>query len=500
MRTGMKTLDTILRSADYKPEVTWAVAVFKAMIEEIELMHMDNMLVTKLVPAWVEVSDDKEAPVQVEIKTWVETASEDDIYYRAPELSTHTEDERSDYFSATAIFYALLTGRAPWGGTCNKVNGETQRNILLKWERTMHPLDMTRVPEALRPIVERGLAIDPNARFQTSAGLMEAIDSLDPEALKPAPEPEAEKEAQPVQREDPIPLKSTHRVPEETSVKFDFRKGKGNGFKDIAGMQELKDLLADDVLYVFQNAEQAKRYRLTIPNGMLLYGPPGCGKTYLAEKFAEEAGVNYVLVKASDLGSPYIHGTQEKIAQLFHQAKDNAPVVICLDEFDAMAPDRSSRSGENVASEVNEFLSQLNNCSDSGIFVIALTNRPDKLDPAILRSGRFDKKIYVPLPDKDARREIFSIHLKDRPCDESVLDLDKLSELSDGYVGSDIALIVNDAARKAARRNQLITEELLEDTLRRTPPSLKKDMLKYYNRIHIQMEKGQDARPAIGFQ
>ena len=264
-------------------------------------------------------------------------------------------------------------------------------------------------------------------------------------------------------------------------------------------MNELKHILSDDVLFVMRNQELAQRYRIDPLNGILLYGPPGCGKTYLAEKFAEEAGTNYILVKASDLGSTYIHGTQERIAQLFKQAKKHAPAVICLDEFDAMVPDRSSRAGEHTANEVNEFLSCLNNCSHDGIFVIAMTNRPDKVDPAVLRSGRFDKMIYVPLPDKDTRKQIFSIHMQGRPYDANALDMDKLSELSDGYVSSDISLIVNDAARKAARANQLITEELLEESIHHTEPSVKADMVKYYNQIHLQMERGRDARPVIGF-
>ena len=245
-----------------------------------------------------------------------------------------------------------------------------------------------------------------------------------------------------------------------------------------------------------------EKYRLTTPNGMLLYGPPGCGKTFVAEKFAEETGFNFILVKSSDLASSFVHGSQEKIAQLFKQAEAKAPIVICFDEFDALVPDRSNPAAQYSASEVNEFLSQLNNCSERGIFVVATTNRPDKIDPAVLRTGRIDKQIYVPLPDKEARKEMFLIHLQGRPFDANNIDADKLSELTEGYIASDIAYVVNDAAMVAAFTDQDITEELLETSVKNTHPSLRKDTLSIYEDIRRKMENTERSnltRPRIGF-
>ena len=115
---------------------------------------------------------------------------------------------------------------------------------------------------------------------------------------------------------------------------------------------------------------------------------------------------NFLMVKTSDLASIYIHGSQEKIGSLFKQAQEKAPSVLCFDEFDALVPNRSNIDNTSMSGEVNEFLSQLNNCSKKGIFVIATSNRPDKIDPAVLRTGRIDKQIYVPLPDLDARKEM----------------------------------------------------------------------------------------------
>lgn len=155
-----------------------------------------------------------------------------------------------------------------------------------------------------------------------------------------------------------------------------------------------------------------------------------------------------------------------------------------------------------MSGEVNEFLSQLNNCSKKGIFVIATSNRPDKIDPAVLRTGRIDKQIYVPLPDLDARKEMFMLHLKGRPYDEAAIDAKHLAELSNGYIASDIAYIVNDAAMTAAFTNQLISQELLETSIRNTRPSIRPEMVKMYKEIEEKMqgvERRNMERPRIGF-
>ena len=454
---------------------------FMVLLHESQLKHENGEFGTAIFPANCGIT------------------KENEIYYTAPELTDDNSDAQSDIFTATAIFYATLTGHAPWSGCCDGIRSPRQQKVILRLQRKMSPLDMTSIPTSLHPILQKGLAIKPTDRYTTIADLLHDLETLPDEELT---ETTTLAEEQPsfVLPDTKAKAYSAHSSFEEKTTQFIFHKGSGNGFKDIAGMEDIKTMLSDDVLFVLRNREQAQRYRLKTLNGILLYGPPGCGKTYLAEKFAEEAGTNYILVHASDLGSPYIHGSQEKIAQLFRQAKKNAPVVVCLDEFDAMAPDRNSRAGEQTANEVNEFLTHLNNCANDGIFVIALTNHPDKLDPAVLRSGRLDKKIFVPLPDDAARKEIFHIHLQGRPYEADKLDLNKLSVLSDGYVSSDIALAVNDAARKAARQNQLITEDLLEDSVQHISPSVKSDMEKYYNQIRIQMEQGKDARPLIGFR
>lgn len=218
---------------------------------------------------------------------------------------------------------------------------------------------------------------------------------------------------------------------------------------------------------------------------MLLYGPPGCGKTFFAEKFAEEVGFKYVLVKSSDLATSLVHGGQQKIRQLFDQAEQNAPIVVCLDEFDALVPTRSWNS--HSSEEVNEFLSQMNNCSQRGIFIVATTNRPDKIDIAVKRTGRLDKMVYVPLPDEEARREMFELYLKDRPLEEDI-NIQELAELTDGYVASDIAYIVNDTASLAAYTKSKISFASLQSAIKDNPPSLNAEILTEYEALRKQMD------------
>ena len=277
-----------------------------------------------------------------------------------------------------------------------------------------------------------------------------------------------------------------------------FSKPKGGGFADVAGMDDLKKLLNESVLYVLRDKERAQRYRLSIPNGMLLYGPPGCGKTFIAERFAEEAGYSFRFVKSSDLASIYIHGTQEKIGELFSEARACAPCVLYFDEFEALVPRRADAHNASHAGEVNEFLTQLNNCGKDGVFVIATTNQPQLIDEAVLRRGRIDHIIYIPMPDEAARAEMFAIHLRNRPC-ASDIDCKRLAHITERYVASEIAFIVSQAALIASRTDDLITQALLERMVKETKPRTTVDMIKRYESMRQQLEQVVTERPRIGF-
>ncbi len=274
---------------------------------------------------------------------------------------------------------------------------------------------------------------------------------------------------------------------------------KGNGFADVAGMQELKEQLQSDVIDVLNNPEQAKQLGISIPNGLLFYGPPGCGKTFFAEKFAEELGCNYIYVKCSDIASPYIHGGQNKIADLFKTARKKAPSIIFLDEIEAMVRDRNLHTNASESGEVNEFLTQLNNCGQDGVIVIGATNKPTAIDPAALRAGRFDYKYYIPNPDKETRTKLFEVILKNRLKDSDI-DYNKLAAMTENYVSADIRLVIDRAARLVFKRKlKKISMAVLLEVLEGFKPSVSLDIIREHEAIRDRFNGLKEKRKPIGF-
>ena len=276
----------------------------------------------------------------------------------------------------------------------------------------------------------------------------------------------------------------------------------GNGFRDIAGMNNIKEQLQTQVIDVLTKVEHFKKYGVTIPNGMLLYGPPGCGKSYISEKFCEEAGFNFILIKPSDISSIYVSGGEEKIGQLFAEAENNSPSVICFDEVDAVMPKRTEGINQSVSARLNEFLAQINKCSDRGIFVIATTNKPDLIDDAMLRSGRLELQFYIPPPDDKAREELFKLYLNNRYC-EIDINYSELSIKTKNYVASDIEFIVNKAAHKSAMLDVRISNDILIEVLKSFKPTVTKSLIDDYEKDYKRfndIDKEDDNRPTIGFK
>ena len=404
-----------------------------------------------------------------------------DLYYVAPERFYGEGSTRSDIFSVGVVLYKLIFGVLPWETNLAGLTLQEQVQAIIDKRNgplTIPNVQVLEIDNNLLKIMVKALAPAPKQRFASAKEFLDAIEgNIEVESA-------------------PISMTKVNQAENSPSM----RPKEGNGFADVAGMNEIKSIMQKKIINILKDPEKAERFKIQIPNGMLLYGPPGCGKSFIAEKFAEEAGYNYVFIKSSDLASIYVHGSQEKIGALFDEARKNAPTILNFDEFEALVPNRSKINNSSESGEVNEFLSQMNNCGKDRIFVIASSNRPDLIDPAILRKGRMDKIIYIPVPDKEARQGIFEIHMKDRPASNDI-DYTRLADMTENFVASDIAYIVNDAATRAFEDDIEITQSLLEEVIRENNPSVTSKDLKTYEELRNKLEsKGKEPeRPRIGF-
>ncbi len=262
---------------------------------------------------------------------------------------------------------------------------------------------------------------------------------------------------------------------EKNSKKSNENNTSRKGLEKVAGMSDLKKQLDVDVIQSLRQIEKYQKYGIELLNGILLYGPPGCGKTFIARCLAEEIGYSYFEIKPSDLASVYIHGTQEKIAKLFKEAEQEKPSLIFIDEIDAVLPNRNEGNlNHHHLSEVNEFLAQISNCNEKGIIIIGATNRPKAIDSAMLRTGRLEKHIYIGFPDFNARLDMLKQYIENRPFSED-LDLFNVAILTVGYTSSDLKYIVNETAKMALKKDSKITDEFFKEVIEKYKPSVKND-------------------------
>jgi len=227
-------------------------------------------------------------------------------------------------------------------------------------------------------------------------------------------------------------------------------------FNDVAGVEEAKEELKEVVEFL-KDPERFRRLGARIPKGVLLLGPPGCGKTLLARAVAGEAGVPFFFISGSEFVEMFVGVGAARVRSLFEQAKQHKPCIVFIDELDAVGRQRGAGLGgghDEREQTLNELLVQMDGFDpNEGIIVIAATNRPDILDPALLRPGRFDRRIVVDPPDLRGRHEILKIHTRNKPLDEDV-DLELLAKRTPGFTGADLANLVNEAAILAARKKK----------------------------------------------
>ncbi|RLE66231.1 MAG: hypothetical protein DRJ38_02155 [Thermoprotei archaeon] len=266
-------------------------------------------------------------------------------------------------------------------------------------------------------------------------------------------------------------------------------------FDDIGGLEEVKAQLYESIILPLKKNNLAKKFKLSIPKGILLFGPPGCGKTLIMKALASQLRMKFIHVKCSDIMSKWYGESEQKLARLFTLARRESPCVLFFDEIDAIAKKRDAYSTDDVAPRLlSIILSEMDGMEPfDGVLVVGATNMPEVLDPAILRPGRFDKVIYVPPPDKKAREKIFKIHCKGLPLASDV-DFSVLAEMTERFSGADIAAVVKEASRRALKdsikgRSRLIGLGDFIAVIKKFKPSITYEMLEKYEKFRMDYER-----------
>lgn len=481
-----------------------------------------NPVLCSLVKAGAETDSGEAAPVDGE-----------NAFYRAPENYEGAYSGRSDVFSLAMLLLYMLQGDYPF-----KERFDCAGLSVVDFEAKYVDMLSTKVPRidilgSFKSVISRCLSVAPAMRPESVAALASHVGAvIEREGMKPytpleyvtgnngeddnrSEEPEPEPVGKPERRNDDddsrTDPRSTRRRDDDRKANVEIVRVSGNGFKDVAGMEELKTKFNRNFISIVRNPDLAKKFLIAPPNGILLWGPPGNGKTFISRKLAEESGLLYTLVNPSDLGSIYVHGTQGMIGDLFARcekmaAKEKTGVLLCLEEFDTLVPNRASQGPNNRNDEVAEFLTRLNNCAEKGVYVIATTNRIDAIDPAVMRKGRMDEVYYVGLPDARVRSELFQLEVDKRPHDS--IDYNRLAEMTEGYTSGDISFLVKEAARKSFEATLAqqsgeplgIAQSLLEATIKEYPSSVTSTERHNYEKLRDSYVHNRQATVPVGFK
>jgi transitional endoplasmic reticulum ATPase len=256
-------------------------------------------------------------------------------------------------------------------------------------------------------------------------------------------------------------------------------------WEDVGGLTDVKHELQEAVEWPIKKPEVFKRIGIRPPKGILLFGPPGCGKTMLARAVATESEANFISIKGPELFSKWVGESEKGIREIFRKGRSAAPSIIFFDELDSVAPRRGMGSDDSGASEhvISQLLTEMDGIEALvNVVVIGASNRPDMIDPALLRPGRFDRLIFVPPPDYATRLQILKIHTRNMPLAEGV-DIDQITSQAAGYSGADLEAVCREAGLISLRRNietKSVTMEDFRDALERVKPSMTADMENWY--------------------
>lgn len=265
-------------------------------------------------------------------------------------------------------------------------------------------------------------------------------------------------------------------------------------WEDIGGLDSVKNKLKEVVEWPIKYSRKLDRMGIEPPKGILLYGPPGCGKTMLAKAIAYESQANFISVKGPELLSKWVGESEKALREVFRKGRQASPTVIFFDEIDALAPQRGQYTGGAGVSErvISQLLTEMDGLTPKGkVIVTAATNRPDMLDPALLRPGRIDRIIYVPSPSLEERQEILNVHSRDVPMTSSI-SLKKVAKETTNFTGADLKALIKESAMNSLRRDlsaKIVTKEDVEKALDMVSPSLTDDLKEYYEEMQKMFEE-----------
>lgn len=276
--------------------------------------------------------------------------------------------------------------------------------------------------------------------------------------------------------EEHVNIKSLNIINGEITKDYKLK-----GLEAVAGMTELKQQLYDDVINPLLYKEKYEKYDIHPINGFMLYGPPGCGKTFIAEKLAEETGRTLITISPKDIGSIYQHQPAMKVAEKFSSAIASTPSIVFIDEAESLLFPREGLSNENpdYNEMITEFLQQMNKCSKYDVLIITASNEPQKIDKAIQRTGRTDKKIYVGPPDAETRKELFIQKLKNIYNDGKI-NIEEIANKTNNYTAEDIRMVLRKASLEALHNDRPVCQNDIEAALQEVKPSISEELVKYY--------------------
>ncbi|ERG89159.1 MAG: AAA family ATPase, CDC48 subfamily [halophilic archaeon J07HX5] len=308
-------------------------------------------------------------------------------------------------------------------------------------------------------------------------------------------------------------LKAALKGTEPSALREVFVEVPDTTWNEVGGLDNTKDRLSETIQWPLEYPDVFDQMDVQAAKGVLLYGPPGTGKTLLAKAIANEADSNFISIKGPELLNKYVGESEKGIREVFSKARENAPTVVFFDEIDAIAGERGAQVSDSGVGErmVSQLLTELDGLEAlEDVVVIATSNRPDLIDAALLRPGRLDRHIHVPVPDTAARENIFAVHTRDKPLADDV-DLERLAEQTDGYVGADIEAVAREASMAATREfitsvepseigdtvgNVLITADHFDRALDEVSPSVDPQTREEYEQLEEQLESTEPTDPS----